>query len=259
MHVLARTMKSFGEVIIAAPDGEYSGFSAAIGSIWSMTPEVHRAHVEGIDESWAVAAPPGLCAMFGTLGAFGGIDLVVAGINPGANLGRSVYHSGTVGACLTARNGGISGVAVSQSIADWGVEGQGSEATLANQHWQGAADVAALVVEQLISDLPSDPVAININVPNQPAADMKGWKRTKICSAPPRSIEKAALVAKPGYEGTFNVDMVWGEPISEAVEDDTGAVMAGYVSLTWIDRLKAAEPNKAVAHRTESALKDFFA
>ena len=43
--------------------------------------------------------------MFARLGAFGPIDLVVSGINPGANVGRAVYHSGTVGAALTARNG----------------------------------------------------------------------------------------------------------------------------------------------------------
>ena len=50
-------------------------------------------------------------------------DLVVAGINPGANVGRSVYPSGTVGACTTARSGGISGVAVSQEVDSWGIEG----------------------------------------------------------------------------------------------------------------------------------------
>ena len=107
LHVLARTMRQYGDVVIAAPDQEYSGFGAAIGSIWLMKPEVHRTTIDGIDEAWAVNGAPALCAMFGRLGAFGDIDLVVSGINPGANVGRSVYHSGTVGACLTARNGGI--------------------------------------------------------------------------------------------------------------------------------------------------------
>ena len=157
LHVLARTMRRFGDVIIAAPDSEYSGYGAAIGSIWHMEPEVHRTQIEGIDEAWSVSAAPALCAMFGRLGAFGDIDLVVSGINPGANVGRSVYHSGTVGACLTARNGGINAVAVSQSIDNWGVEGQGWEAMLANQNWQGAADIAAVVVQQLITDLPDRP------------------------------------------------------------------------------------------------------
>ena len=106
LHVLARTMRQYGDVVIAAPDQEYSGFGAAIGSIWLMKPEVHKTHVEGVEDAWAVNGAPALCAMFARLGAFGDVDLVVSGINPGANVGRSVYHSGTVGACLTARNGG---------------------------------------------------------------------------------------------------------------------------------------------------------
>ncbi|MCY3850714.1 MAG: hypothetical protein OXF75_07945 [Acidimicrobiaceae bacterium] len=258
LHVLARTMRPFGDVVIAAPDSEYSGYSAAIGSIWHMEPEVHRTKIDGIDEAWSVTAAPALCAMFGRLGAFGDIDLVVSGINPGANVGRSVYHSGTVGACLTARNGGINAVAVSQSIDDWGVEGQGWQAMLANQHWQGAADVAAVVVEQLTKDLPTDPVVLNINVPNRPAAEMEGWKRTRVCSAPPRSIASASLVSKPGHDGTFTVDMSWGEPIDTPTEDDTGAVMAGYASVTWLSRLEGESPVAAIASCAESALDDFF-
>ena len=59
-----------------------------------------------IDVAWSVSGPPALCVMFSRLGAFGApFDLVVSGINPGANVGRSVYHSGTIGACLTARTG----------------------------------------------------------------------------------------------------------------------------------------------------------
>ena len=61
--------------------------------------------------------------MFARL-AFGDpFDLVVSGINPGANVGRSVYHSGTIGACLTARNGGITGVAVSQAVDEGWLHG----------------------------------------------------------------------------------------------------------------------------------------
>ena len=99
LHVLARAMRPFGEVVIAAPDREFSGAGAALGALHLIQPEVHRAHVDGIDEAWAVTGPPALCVMFSRLGAFGApFDLVVSGINPGANVGRSVYHSGTVGA-----------------------------------------------------------------------------------------------------------------------------------------------------------------
>ncbi|MEZ5165527.1 MAG: 5'/3'-nucleotidase SurE [Acidimicrobiales bacterium] len=258
MHVLARSMRPFGDVVIAAPDQECSGAGAGIGSLLHMTPEVHRAHVDGIDEAWAVTGSPALCAMFARLGAFGPVDLVVSGINPGANVGRSVYHSGTVGACLTARNGGLNSVAVSQSVDAWGVEGQGWEAMLDNQQWQGAADIAAIVVEELVGDLPGDPVVVNINVPNLPANEMKGWRRTRVGTAPPRSMAKATLEPKPGHDGGFTVKMSWGDAIDSPITDDTGAVMADYASITWLGRLEETEPADAAAKGPEAALDRFF-
>ena len=258
LHVLARAMRQFGDVVIAAPDQEYSGYGAAIGSIWLMKPEVHKTRVEGIDEAWSVNGAPALCAMFARLGAFGDIDLIVSGINPGANVGRSVYHSGTVGACLTARNGGLNSVAVSQSVDSWGVEGQAMEEVLDKQEWQGAADIAALVVGELINNLPADPVVINLNVPNRPAAEMEGWRRTQVGTAPPRSMATADLVPKPGHDGTFHVEMKWGDAIDTPSGDDTGAVMEGYASITWLGALEAVEPEAAVATRAESALDSFF-
>ncbi len=259
LHVLARAMKPLGDVVIVAPDEEYSGYGAAIGSIWLMKPEVHKAHVDGIDEAWAVTGPPALCAMFARLGAFGDVDLVVSGINPGANVGRAVYHSGTVGACLTARNGGLSAVAVSQA-ADFSVEGQAMEDILADQQWQGAADVAAVVVEQLLDNRPAQPVVVNVNVPNRPAAEMEGWRRTVIATGPPRSLASAELVAKPGHESAFHVDMSWGDVFDDTSADntDTGAVRKGYASISWLGTLDAVGPEAAVAGPAEGALDDFF-
>ena len=110
---LARAMTEHGDVTVVAPDSEYSGAGAAIGAIWESTPHVTRHRLDGIDSAWAVNGPPALAVMYARFGAFGDpFDLVVSGINPGANVGRSVYHSGTVGACLSGRNGGWSGVAV---------------------------------------------------------------------------------------------------------------------------------------------------
>ena len=220
-------MRPFGDVIIAAPDSEYSGYGAAIGSIWHMEPEVHRTQIEGIDEAWAVSAAPALCAMFGRLGAFGDIDLVVSGINPGANVGRSVYHSGTVGACLTARNGGINAVAVSQSIDNWGVEGPRLGSNARQPALARCSRHRGSCRPTVDHQPPNRPVVININVPNRPAAEMEGWKRTQVCSSPPRSIASASLVSKPGHDSTYTVEMSWGDPIDTPTEDDTGAVMAG--------------------------------
>ena len=165
--VLARAMLPHGEVVVAAPDQEYSGASAAIGSLNIMRLEMRKAHLEGISEAWAISAPPALCVLLARLGLYGApIDLVVSGINPGANVGRAVYHSGTVGAALTARNGGISGVAVSQAVDGFGVEGQGWAEMLADMKWETAGTVASAVVGSMVKEMPAEPVVVNINVPN---------------------------------------------------------------------------------------------
>jgi 5'-nucleotidase len=205
-----------------------------------MRPEVHRVHVDGIAEAWAVTGPPALCVLFTRLGLFGAPpDLVVSGINPGANVGRAVYHSGTVGAALTARSGGISGVAVSQEVAAGDIDGQGSDDTLGSQHWESAAHVAAVVVKSLIDRPPPEPVVLNVNVPNLAVSEMRGWLHTEVGTRPPRTLSAASLEPKPGHDGAFRVTMDFGEAITLPIELDGGAVTAGYVSICALTRLSA--------------------
>jgi 5'-nucleotidase len=184
LHQLAAAMLPFGEVIIVAPDSEYSGAGAAVGALHLIRPEVHKvtSPVPGA-QGWSVAGPPALCIMFARLGLFGGApDLVVSGINPGANVGRAVYHSGTIGAALTARSGRISGIAISQDVAGGGIDGQSMDEMLALQKWESAAAIAAAVVEGFLANPPQSPVVLNVNVPNLDAphshqchVGTKGW------------------------------------------------------------------------------------
>jgi 5'-nucleotidase len=238
LHVLARTMRRHGDVVIVAPDSEYSGAGAALGALHLLQPVAKRTSVDGVDEAWTINGPPALCTMFARFGLFGQIDLVVSGINPGANVGRSVYHSGTVGAALTARNGGISGVAVSQAVAGMGIEGQAWDDMIRDQEWQSAADVASVVVGQLVEDLPADPVVVNINVPNLPLEKMSGWRHASIGSAPPRAVGSATLEPLGGTEGCFAVRMEWGDIIDSPADTDSGAIERDEVTITYISRLQ---------------------
>jgi len=259
LHVLARAMRPHGDVVVIAPDAEYSGASAAFGALHKIQPEVHRSQLDGIDETWAVTGPPALCVMFARLGAFGPpFDLIVSGINPGANVGRSVYHSGTVGATLTGRNGGVSGVAVSQSVTAFGVEGQGWDEMLVNQQWDTAAVVASAVVERLVADLPTEPVVVNLNVPNVALDEIKGWRRTVVGTLPPRAMAAAVLEPKEGHDGTFHVRMGWGDPVALPSETDGGAVELDEVSITFLGRLMedASSPSLPVVEAGLAALLD---
>ena len=243
LHVLARAvcaLEGEHEVIVAAPDQEYSGAGAALGALHVMQPEVRRAHIDACPAAaiWSVTGPPALCVMFSRLGAFGPpFDLVVAGINPGANVGRAVYHSGTVGAALTARNGKISGVAVSQSVTGFGVEGQGWDEAIIDQHWDSAATVGAAVVQSLIDDMPADPVVVNVNVPDLPVEEIRSWRHTPVGLVPPRSVAEAELEPIPGRDDAFRVHMAWGDKIDLDATTDGGAVENGYVAISHLGRM----------------------
>lgn len=234
LQVLARSLTPLGDVVVVAPDREYSGASAALGPLQLIRPEAMRALIAGVDEAWAVSGPPGLCTMFGIMGAFGPpFDLVVAGINPGENIGRAVYHSGTVGAAITARTRMVTGVAVSQAVGGPSVEGQGGEG-LVDQHWDSAAEVARTVVEGLLAAPPEEPVVVNVNVPNQPTADLRGWRATSLATLPARALASARLVSKPGHPGAYRVEMGWGEPNVLGPDTDGTAVAEGAVSVTLL-------------------------
>ncbi len=243
LHVLARSiceLEGDHEVVIVAPDQEYSGAGAALGALHLIQPEVRRAHIDDCpaDAVWKVSGPPALCAMFSRLGAFGDpFDLIVSGINPGANVGRAVYHSGTVGAALTGRNGGISGIAISQAVTGFGVEGQGWDESIATQHWDSAAMVAKVVAQSLLDDMPVDPVVVNINVPDLPIEEFGTWQYAEVGMAPPRSMSNATLKPIPGHEDAFTVEMGWGDTVQLAPETDGGIVERNDVAITYLTRL----------------------
>jgi 5'-nucleotidase len=238
LHVLARAVAAHGEVTVIAPDREFSGASASLGVLNEMRTEVHRVPLEGVKEAWAVGGPPALCVLFANLGVFGPpFDMVVAGINPGVNVGRSIYHSGTVGAALTARARGIPAVAISQAVEGYGIEGQGWDDMLKGVQWETAAAVAQAVVGALAAHPVPAPLLVNLNVPNVELSALEGWQRTSIGRVPPRVISDARLEPIEGRSGAFRVVMEWGDAVSLPENTDGGAVERNLISLTLLGQL----------------------
>ena len=242
LHVLARAMRSHAKVTVVAPAEEHSGAGAAIGALHLMQPEVHPADIDGIEVAWKVTGTPALCAIFGRMGAFGDIDLIVSGINPGANVGPSVYHSGTIGAAFTGRNGGVPGIAVSQTVPGFGVMGQGWEDAIIGQKWHAAAEVASELVGGLLAHPPHDVYVINVNVPDIEVADMKGWRYAEVGLVPPRAIDRVDLIPLADHKGAFKVDMCWGDAVDLPLDVDAGAVMHDYVSVSYLSTISAVTP-----------------
>jgi 5'-nucleotidase len=172
LGVLARAVAGAGyDVVVAAPLDDRSGSGAAIGPVHlGEGLAVEAVSLEGLTgvPCYGLDGPPALAVMTARLGAFGAApDIVVSGINPGANTGRSVLHSGTVGAALTAANFGISGLAVSAGVSD-------------PMQWGTAARLAVHVLRWLV-DAPARTV-LNLNVPALPFDQVKGIRRAALAS-----------------------------------------------------------------------------
>jgi 5'-nucleotidase len=218
LHALARHLHGAGhDVVVAAPQEDMSGSSAAIGRLHADEHiDVKRVPIPDADglEGYAIAGPPGLAAMAGRLGAFGAApDLVVSGVNAGLNTGHSVLHSGTVGATLTAQNFGGSGLAVSIEATDpW--------------FWETACEYAAAAITWMADNAPPCTV-VNLNVPGRARDDVRGLRWAKLDRF--GSVRAATADARNGLQIEFKT------PRHELDDDsDIALVSAGYATLTTI-------------------------
>ncbi len=133
----------------------------------------------------SIDAPPATAVLAACLGAFGDVpDVVVAGINPGANTGHLVIHSGTVGAALTAAGLDVPAIAVSTR---W--------STTNEYHWETAAAFAVAAVDWVVQP-DAAPRVVNINVPNLPLAEILGVEETEL--APHGEVWVASADASSG-------------------------------------------------------------
>ncbi len=174
LHALAAAAREAGlEVIVAAPSEQSSGASAAISAVRREgRTVVARRELPGLDgvEAWAVDAQPGHIVVAALNGWFDPApDLVLSGINHGANVGRAVLHSGTVGAALTAGISDTRGLAVSLDVALH----PGGE-----RHWETAAAVVPRVLD-LLRGSPAGTV-LSLNVPDVPAAELGPLRHARL-------------------------------------------------------------------------------
>lgn len=162
LEVLARSAVDAGwDVVVAAPERQHSGASAALTAdqVEGRTVVEKRPPCGGAP-AYAVHAAPAhivLAALRGWLDP--PPDLVLSGVNRGANVGRAVLHSGTVGAALTASLHGSRGLAVSLDVA------LGSTSP---EHWDAAAGYLPHAV-QAVQDAPEG-TTLSLNVPDRPSA-----------------------------------------------------------------------------------------
>jgi 5'-nucleotidase len=212
------------DVVVAAPQEDMSGSSAAIGRMHAdETIDVEPVDLPGLDgvPCYGVLGPPALAVMAARLGGFGEPPaVVVSGINPGPNTGRAVLHSGTVGAALTAANFGVSGLAVSIGVGD-------------PYRWETAAQLAAGALGWLVGQPPR--TVLNLNVPNVPLDEVQGVRAAQLA---PFGTVRAALVESQG--GGLQMELA-EHGLELPPDSDTALVRDGWAAVTSLVGIRAVE------------------
>jgi 5'-nucleotidase len=211
LAAMTDALRELAQVTVVAPDRNRSGAS---NSLTLQRPLHAELTPQGF---YKVDGTPTDCVHLGLTGLLDEEpDMVVSGINAGANLGDDVIYSGTVAAATEGRFLGLPALAV-------------SIASFEDQIFSTAARATARIVAHLIEHPLADDTILNINVPNLPWDEIKGFKSTRLGFR-----HKAEPVVK--QRDPYQRDIYWVGPPGLAQDAGPGtdfhAVAEGYVSVT---------------------------
>lgn len=218
LWLLVKELMKVGEVAVVAPDREQS----AIGTAITLHQPIRARGVRPllpITEAYAVEGTPSDSVIL-ALGKLlrSKVDLLVSGINEGANVGSDVLISGTVSAALQGNRYGLPAIAVSVDA-------------LRGAHLGNAARLAALLAGKISSGYFPGGVFLNVNVPDLPLAKLGGVRLTRLAEG------SHAESVKEGNDGKRGYFWLVRERLSRNTDGttDMGALAQGYISITSLD------------------------
>lgn len=218
IKTIANALKRAGhDVTVVAPFANRSGFSHSLSVRKNMGfKNGLSGYAEGV-KVYALDGTPADCVKF-AVHHFGedSFDVVLSGINNGANLSYDTMYSGTVGAAMEGGIQGMTSVALSVGLAD--------KAT----HFQTAAEVFIGVLPQILEHDRSN-VVWNVNVPDVSEEEIKGIRFTRLGRINYDETYTAVDMEKEG--GYILKGRLKEEQISD-LSTDVGAFFKGYVSIT---------------------------
>ncbi len=209
--LLAERLASRGEVTMVAPERDRSGASNSLTLDRPLT--VRRAP----NGFYFVNGTPTDCVHLAVTGVLDFLpDIVVSGINLGANMGDDTIYSGTVAAATEGFQLGIPSLAVSL-------------ASKSGRHFETAAAVAVAIVERFARAPIAQPVLLNVNVPSVPPEELAGEEVTRLGKR--HKAEPVVRVQTPRGETAY-----WIGPAGSAQDAGPGtdfhAVESRRVSIT---------------------------
>lgn len=223
---LKQALETIGQVTVIAPERSWS----AAGHTKTMHKPLRIWPVTLADDSpaYATSGTPSDCVGLAVLKAIPvQADLVVSGINRGANLGSDITYSGTVAAAMEAVVAGLPALAVS---LDTNAE---------DADYRLAAQITARLAAQVLQrGLPPNTL-LNVNVPYLPLEEIKGVRITRLG----RRVYRDVLIVRDDPRGQPYY-WIGGDPPIGVPEDDTdvGALAQGCVSVTPLTMDMTAYP-----------------
>ena len=203
------------DVWMIAPKNNCSGMSAAISFL-------KETEIEKIDERiYSVDGTPADCSYFGLLGMVDfEFDIVISGINHGANIGNDVLYSGTVGAAVGGRK--LKYPPIALSVASYDCKDVSYIA-------KKSVDIIKLIIN---SSKGYEGKVFNVNLPDINENEFKGIKITTLAKrgipSKPLVVESSKNIKKYRYN-------LSGTPVHEECLTDSEAVKDGYVSISILD------------------------
>jgi len=209
--VLAAALKERANITIVAPDKNRSAASN------SLTLELPLRAYEIEPNFYKVDGTPTDCVHLAITGLIETEpDMVIAGINHGANMGDDVLYSGTLAAATEGRFLGFPAIAISLASNE-------------PQYFETAAEVAVYLLQRIQEKPLAQDVVLNVNVPDIPAAELKGYQVTRLGQR-----HKSEPVIKS--QDPRGRPIYWVGPPGLARDDGFGtdfdAVKNNYVSIT---------------------------
>jgi 5'-nucleotidase len=211
LEALVASLKQLADVSVVAPEVNHSGAS---NSLTLSRPLIVREASNGF---FFVNGTPSDCVHVALTGLLGKKpDLVVSGINNGANMGDDTLYSGTVAAATEAYLFGIPAIAFSLVGRGWA-------------HLDSAVQAATQIVARQISHPIPAPVLLNVNFPSLAAGEVKGLRVTRLGKRHPS--QPVVKASNPSGEVVY-----WIGPAGDAQDasegTDFGAVAEGFISVT---------------------------
>jgi 5'-nucleotidase len=211
INTLAKELAKIVEVEVMAPDRNRSGASNSL----SLARPISVKQLE--NGYYSVDGTPTDCVHLALTGFLdSSFDMVVSGINEGANLGDDILYSGTVAAAMEGRHLGLPAIAI--SMVGYPI-----------QHYKTGAIIARQLVMKLgTHSLPSQTI-LNVNVPDIPIEKIKGLYVTRLGTR--HSAQPIVKDYNPRGQAIYWIGLP-GHASDAGPGTDFWAVNEGYVSIT---------------------------